>query len=102
MLRLGSPGLERMLPSPESGLRCSMDSAMASVDRARLGRPGGRHARRVDGAAEGAGSSLSRSSGSETCTGSSGVMPERARNMHFTTGAAPRSRSRPSLDRTRR
>ena len=27
MLRLGSAGLERMLPSPESGLRCSMDNA---------------------------------------------------------------------------
>ena len=27
MLRLGSAGLERMLPRPESGLRCSIDNA---------------------------------------------------------------------------
>ena len=28
MFRLGSAGLERMLPRPESGLRCNIDSAM--------------------------------------------------------------------------
>ena len=31
MLRLGSAGLERMLPSPESGLRCSIDSPIRPV-----------------------------------------------------------------------
>src|SRR5262245_65017167 len=49
MLRLGSPGLDRMLPSPESGLRWSICSVMASVHRAVLGRAGGGHARGVDG-----------------------------------------------------
>ena len=29
MLRLGSAGLERMLPRPESGLRCSIDRPIA-------------------------------------------------------------------------
>ena len=28
MLRLGSAGLDRMLPKPESGLRCNIDNPM--------------------------------------------------------------------------
>jgi hypothetical protein len=31
MLRLGSAGLERMLPRPESGLRCSIERPIGSV-----------------------------------------------------------------------
>ena len=81
MLRLGSPGLDRMLPKPGVGLALEhLQSAMALVDRA--GALAGcvlwpcSRCRRAG--RSWAGSVLSRSSGSETFTGSSGVMPDRA------------------------
>ena len=91
MFRLGSAGLERMLPSPESGLRCSIDRAIGRLSRrAGPARCDAGHAADVDvthrlGAATGSVTS----SGSDTSTGSRGMLPDRARNVHFTTGAAP-------------
>src|SRR5262245_66382257 len=48
MLRLGSPGLDRMLPSPESGLRWSICRVIASVHGPGDGLVGGGHAGRAD------------------------------------------------------
>src|SRR5262245_51699781 len=48
MLRLGSPGLDRMLPSPESGFRCSICRVIASVHGTGDRLVGGGHAGRVD------------------------------------------------------
>ena len=92
MLRLGSAGLERMLPSPESGLRCSIDRPIGLVDRP--DRAGvaccGMQLASTRGQRLGRRPRIVMSSGSEIATGSSGMMPDSARNMHLTTGAAPR------------
>src|SRR5215203_4056641 len=90
MFRLGSAGLERMLPSPESGLRCSIESP--------TGQSGGRTGASERDMHPVSTSRRSRaatvepvSSVSETSTGSTTTRGfwERARKTHFTTGAAP-------------
>src|SRR5262245_2311080 len=94
-LRTGSPGLDRMLPSPLSALRERNVNDIAktrqSVERSEtwtaLPSLPFQHvvsARCCDGAA----SVELMSSGSAGLTGSVDLKPESARNVHFTTGAA--------------